>query len=724
MAQRRTPDARPALLRVGSSAPRSGSRSGRLSLVQVVLVRTARVWHRREARRNDGSARAPVGPPAAPLERAAPAAGRSCRRVGGRARRQLRLPAQRRAHPGQRGLRRARRATWGALHRAPARRRTAAGRLARGFAPPRPRRQRGGGRPSRARHSAGGARDRPADGRPARALRAARRAPEDRLGRRRRAHPAHAVDGLRLPGGNGRAPGTRALPRARRDVRAALPAQAPAAGDASCGRLPAGRRRRRHAPRSARRNGSRPRPRPRGATPRRRPRRARPAPLPPLPRARRTRPGGHRPPDERGHRRRQGALLRRRGGRVRPRRRSPGSASSCRPRSSPCSFPRRLPARRAARPRRTSWADRSSRPPGSAPRWPCSTRSPGVGLVHTLRREFAEGGALLAEFALAMGLFSLANVLVGYHLSRGETRYAWIVAAMASRSRSSRSQPSRRASRASSGRTSPSAWPCSRRTSSSSSSSAPAIRAACAACAGSWTRVRRSSSRGRSSSSAPQFSSACSSARDPGLRLHDRRHIGPTRPGRSGGSGTSSRRAATTSSARTSTCPDGGALRLRGVQRAQHPVARPVLPGLPAAEVFGPVAAINLVVLSGLRPLRRSMYALTRYLGCAPLVAAWAGWCTSSSRRTSAGRRHPSLIHFEVLALVLLARRGLRAARVVQVRPRRPRPPPPGSRRATSARWWASPASSSGWRSPSARVPRRPACARHSARPSRGDCSS
>ncbi len=34
----------------------------------------------------------------------------------------------------------------------------------------------------------------------------------------------------------------------------------------------------------------------------------------------------------------------------------------------------------------------------------------------------------LAPFALAIGLFSLANILVGYHLSRGETRYAWIVA--------------------------------------------------------------------------------------------------------------------------------------------------------------------------------------------------------------------------------------------------------------------------------------------------------
>jgi O-antigen/teichoic acid export membrane protein len=54
----------------------------------------------------------------------------------------------------------------------------------------------------------------------------------------------------------------------------------------------------------------------------------------------------------------------------------------------------------------------------------------GVGLVATtFGPDFAEGGQVLAPFALAIGLFSLANILVGYHLSRGETRYAWIVGA-------------------------------------------------------------------------------------------------------------------------------------------------------------------------------------------------------------------------------------------------------------------------------------------------------
>ncbi len=53
----------------------------------------------------------------------------------------------------------------------------------------------------------------------------------------------------------------------------------------------------------------------------------------------------------------------------------------------------------------------------------------GVGLVTTsFGPDFAAGGEILAPFALAIGLFSLANVLVGYHLSRGETHYAWLVA--------------------------------------------------------------------------------------------------------------------------------------------------------------------------------------------------------------------------------------------------------------------------------------------------------
>jgi O-antigen/teichoic acid export membrane protein len=52
-------------------------------------------------------------------------------------------------------------------------------------------------------------------------------------------------------------------------------------------------------------------------------------------------------------------------------------------------------------------------------------------VVTTYGSDFVEGGKLTAPYAIAMGLYALVNILVGYHLSRGETRYAWIVAAAA-----------------------------------------------------------------------------------------------------------------------------------------------------------------------------------------------------------------------------------------------------------------------------------------------------
>ena len=52
-------------------------------------------------------------------------------------------------------------------------------------------------------------------------------------------------------------------------------------------------------------------------------------------------------------------------------------------------------------------------------------------LVLSYGAEFAEGGSLTPSYAVAMGLYSLANILVGYHLSRGEARFAWIVAGAA-----------------------------------------------------------------------------------------------------------------------------------------------------------------------------------------------------------------------------------------------------------------------------------------------------
>ena len=54
----------------------------------------------------------------------------------------------------------------------------------------------------------------------------------------------------------------------------------------------------------------------------------------------------------------------------------------------------------------------------------------GRGLVGTsFGTEFTRGGDYLVLLTLSMTLYSLANVLVGFHLSRDERRYAWIVAA-------------------------------------------------------------------------------------------------------------------------------------------------------------------------------------------------------------------------------------------------------------------------------------------------------
>src|SRR5204863_3394264 len=54
----------------------------------------------------------------------------------------------------------------------------------------------------------------------------------------------------------------------------------------------------------------------------------------------------------------------------------------------------------------------------------------GPGLIAlTFGPDFSAGGDVVAPLSVAIGLFSLANVLVAYHLSRGEARYAWIVGA-------------------------------------------------------------------------------------------------------------------------------------------------------------------------------------------------------------------------------------------------------------------------------------------------------
>ncbi len=83
----------------------------------------------------------------------------------------------------------------------------------------------------------------------------------------------------------------------------------------------------------------------------------------------------------------------------------------------------------------------------------------------------------------------------------------------------------------------------------------------------------------------------------------------------------------------------------------------PYYPAYLVSGLVGEVAALNLVTLSGLVLSAASMYLLTRYLGCGRLASAWAGlvfmvfpW---HLERALAG--HASLVHLEVFPLVVLA---------------------------------------------------------------------
>jgi O-antigen/teichoic acid export membrane protein len=83
----------------------------------------------------------------------------------------------------------------------------------------------------------------------------------------------------------------------------------------------------------------------------------------------------------------------------------------------------------------------------------------------------------------------------------------------------------------------------------------------------------------------------------------------------------------------------------------------PDYPGYLVAGLFGGVVALNVVTLSGLALSGGAMYWLTRWLGCGRLVSAWAGFVFVifpwHLQRALAG--HVTLVHLEVFPLVLLA---------------------------------------------------------------------
>jgi O-antigen/teichoic acid export membrane protein len=281
----------------------------------------------------------------------------------------------------------------------------------------------------------------------------------------------------------------------------------------------------------------------------------------------------------------------------------------------------------------------------------------GTGLITlSYGPDYAKGGHVLAPFALAMGCFSLANVLVGYHLSRAETRYAWIVAgAVVVQIIALATIPSDlegvvwtnvvigvlllAAHELAVG------------------SSAPALRAAINRVpARTWSRIR-----------AVTIETAlvllgctvfvCV------LMWPVVLHLGSTIVGSPGSDSTGSVsffwtlahesgfHILGTTHHTLSGAPfgwdDGNGLNIQW--------SLPYYPAYLATRLFGPVVAYNLITLAGYILSGAAMYLLARYLRCSRLVAAWAAMVFIIFPWHFARAEHASLTHLEVLALLVLA---------------------------------------------------------------------
>jgi O-antigen/teichoic acid export membrane protein len=281
----------------------------------------------------------------------------------------------------------------------------------------------------------------------------------------------------------------------------------------------------------------------------------------------------------------------------------------------------------------------------------------GVGLVSTsFGPDFREGGTILAPFALAIGLFSVGNILVGYHLSRGETRYAWIVAAgVLVQVTVLALVPSTLGGVVWSNVVIGAVLLAAHEV--LVGSSVPALRSGARHFAGgAAVRLRRLATEGSlvivgtTAFVCVLFWPAIS-------------HLASTIIGVPGSDST------------------GGVAWLWGMQHesgyhllgtSHHTLTGapfgwdeangrnlqwllPYYPAYLATQVVGAVAAFNLVVVSGYVLSGVAMYALVRYLGCVPLVSAWAALAYIVFPWHIARAEHASLVHIEVLALLVLA---------------------------------------------------------------------
>ncbi len=281
----------------------------------------------------------------------------------------------------------------------------------------------------------------------------------------------------------------------------------------------------------------------------------------------------------------------------------------------------------------------------------------GTGLVAlTFGTDFSEGGDVLAPFALAMGLFSLANVLVGYHLSRGETRYAWIVSATVVVQVAALAViPSSLAGVV---------WTnvvvgvlLLAAHELFVGSSAPALRAGLRhVSAETRIRIRRVAVEG----ALVLFGTTLFVCV---LMWPVVRHLGSAIIGSPGSDSTGSvaffwtlqhesgYHLLGTTHHTLSGAPfgwdEGNGLNIQW--------SLPYYPAYLATKLFGAVVAYNLVTLAGYVLSGASMYLLVRYLRCSRLVAAWAAVVFIIFPWHFARAEHASLTHLEVLALLVLA---------------------------------------------------------------------
>lgn len=280
----------------------------------------------------------------------------------------------------------------------------------------------------------------------------------------------------------------------------------------------------------------------------------------------------------------------------------------------------------------------------------------GPGLVHTTYgAEFAAGGDLLWPMTVAVSLYSLANVLVGFHLSRGESRYAWIIgigvalqlALLALLPLTLRELIWTNAVIALALLAAHEVLV---------GSSVPALRAG----ARHFRRGIRVSRRVVVEAALVLVGSAALICLLTWPLVAELRSafLGTEGSDASGGVAWLWRMQheggyhlfGTTKHVLTGApfgWEEGNGLNLNWLI--------PYYPAYLATKVVGPVAAYNLVVLSGYALSGAAMYLLTRYLGCNRLVAAWAGFVFIVFPWHLERAQHASLIHLECLVLVVLA---------------------------------------------------------------------